>query len=303
MRKNAGLFDEQWDVVIIGAGMGGLICGTSLARRGKKVKIIEQHHQPGGYFTIFRRKGFTFDAAFHVMGECEEGGWFYNVLKTLDLQDRVDFCRVNWRILYPGGSIELPPGVDRVLQVLTEKFPEEREGLVRLFETMKSIRKELDQLPSPGPTIEKYKMVTFQHLLDEYLNDDTLKAILSGCWPYTGLPPSKVSAVFMSGLSMVYFFSQGPFYPKGGPKALVDSIVGLFKENGGELELNSMVEEIIVEGGRAIGVRTRSGKRIGARYVVSNADARQTFNRLISQEFLNPAFMEDLETSPLSAAL
>ncbi|NOY64254.1 MAG: NAD(P)-binding protein, partial [Nitrospirae bacterium] len=59
---------EEYDAIIIGAGIGGLVCGCYLAKAGMKVLICEQHHKPGGYCTSFKRKGFTFDAAAHCFG-------------------------------------------------------------------------------------------------------------------------------------------------------------------------------------------------------------------------------------------
>ncbi|MBI2560252.1 MAG: NAD(P)-binding protein, partial [Planctomycetes bacterium] len=55
--------EPSYDVIVIGAGIGGLVCGTFLTKASKKVLIIEQHHTPGGYCTSFKRKGFIFDSA------------------------------------------------------------------------------------------------------------------------------------------------------------------------------------------------------------------------------------------------
>ena len=62
-------FDEETDVVVIGAGIGGLTCGSYLAKHGKRVKVLEQHYVPGGCCTSFSRKGFQFDAGvLHLTG-------------------------------------------------------------------------------------------------------------------------------------------------------------------------------------------------------------------------------------------
>ncbi|MCX7794534.1 MAG: FAD-dependent oxidoreductase, partial [Thermodesulfovibrionales bacterium] len=60
--------DSKYDAIIIGAGIGGLVCGCYLAKAGMKVLICEQHSKPGGYCTSFKRHGFTFDAAAHAIG-------------------------------------------------------------------------------------------------------------------------------------------------------------------------------------------------------------------------------------------
>jgi phytoene dehydrogenase-like protein len=66
--------DSAYDAVIIGAGIGGLICANLLAREGLRVLLVEQHYMVGGYCSTFRRKGFTFDAATHfypLLGNAE----------------------------------------------------------------------------------------------------------------------------------------------------------------------------------------------------------------------------------------
>jgi len=57
--------EQTYDAVIVGAGIGGLICANLLAREGLSVLLVEQHYMVGGYCSTFRRKGFTFDAATH----------------------------------------------------------------------------------------------------------------------------------------------------------------------------------------------------------------------------------------------
>ena len=80
---------DTYDVAIIGAGIGGLVCGCYLAKAGMKVLIAEQHHKPGGYCTSFTRKGFTFDAAAHSFGSYRKEGNMYKVIQELDLMGRI----------------------------------------------------------------------------------------------------------------------------------------------------------------------------------------------------------------------
>ena len=64
---NKSEIKSKYDVIVLGAGIAGLICGTFLAKSGKKVLIIEQHSSPGGYCTSFRRKGFIFDGFLYIL--------------------------------------------------------------------------------------------------------------------------------------------------------------------------------------------------------------------------------------------
>ena len=84
-----------YDVIIIGAGISGLICGCYLAKAGLKVLIVEQHDKPGGYFTSFKRKGFSFDAAAHSFGNYREGGHVRKILTDLEADKLIEIRRYN----------------------------------------------------------------------------------------------------------------------------------------------------------------------------------------------------------------
>ena len=85
--------ENGYDVIIIGAGIGGLVCGCYLAKAGMKVLIAEQHYKPGGYCTSFKRKSFTFDAAAHSFGGYRYDGNMNEILRGLDLHKRITIKR------------------------------------------------------------------------------------------------------------------------------------------------------------------------------------------------------------------
>jgi len=85
----------KYDAIIIGAGMGGLVCGNLLDYKGYKVLIVEKNFVPGGYCTNFTRKGYTFDAAVHFFNGCEPGGMVFEILKKFDAEDCVEFIKLD----------------------------------------------------------------------------------------------------------------------------------------------------------------------------------------------------------------
>ncbi len=72
---------QSYDVVIIGGGISGLICGCFLAKKGVEVLLVEQHSKPGGYCSSFSRKQFIFDIGIHYFGGLRKGGSFRNILE------------------------------------------------------------------------------------------------------------------------------------------------------------------------------------------------------------------------------
>ncbi len=102
------------DVIIIGAGMAGLTCGCLLAQKGLKVLMIEKNQKVGGCCTSFEKDGFSFDLSVQSLGECQEGGRIWRILKQLNLLDQIHFYspRTGERISLSGseGESVLKPG-------------------------------------------------------------------------------------------------------------------------------------------------------------------------------------------------
>ena len=85
----------KYDVIIIGAGLGGLTCGALLAKSGLKTLIIEQHSIPGGYCTSFKRKGFIFDSAVHFTEGLSPGGRLHEILKDLGVEKEIEVYKLD----------------------------------------------------------------------------------------------------------------------------------------------------------------------------------------------------------------
>ena len=207
----------KYDVVIIGAGIGGLTCGALLAKSGFKTLIIEQHSIPGGYCTSFKRKGFIFDAAVHFTEGLGEGGRFHQILKDLGVEKEIEVYKIDplARFFFGDESFSVPADLNEYISMLSKKFPKEEKGISELFKTIKRLEEEAEKLPTPlhiwnvlfhplkYPLILKYYNKTFADMLADFIKDAKLGSIISAGWPYVGLPPSKVSALQMA-LLFVY---------------------------------------------------------------------------------------------------
>src|SRR5689334_19317952 len=84
---------DKYDVIIIGAGIGGLVCGCYLAKAGLKVLIIEKNANPGGYCNSFEVKGYKFDGCVHSLGNLSQDGKFYQILNELGVYTRLELER------------------------------------------------------------------------------------------------------------------------------------------------------------------------------------------------------------------
>lgn len=285
------------DVAIIGSGVGGLTCGALSARQGNKVMVFEQHTSPGGYASSFVRKGFVFDAAVHFAFECHEGGIIRQIIHLLSPEDELKFHRIDplCKVIFPGKSLEISADLSIYIEHLAHMFPEEKRGISDLFHTLEALYSAVRGQKFSSPLVEKYREKTFQELLEEFILDKELQAIVSAIWCYIATPPFMAAAIPMSMLIMNLFF-QGAYYPDGGFQTLVNLLVKGLKHHGGQILLGTGVKKIIIEDGQAVGLTTHKGDLIKSRYVVSNADARRTFFDMVGEDLLPKEFGAELRT-------
>lgn len=278
---------DKYDVVIIGAGIGGLVCGCFLAKAGMKVLIAEQHYKPGGYCTSFKRKGFTFDAAAHSFGGFSYG-YLGKIFKELGLDKKIKIIRFepSDSIITPDYKVSFWNELDKTIKDFQSAFPEESNNIKNFFYFLFN--------PEPSFFARK-RSWTFKNLLDSYFNNDKLKATLSlSLLGNGGLPPSLISA-FIGVKIFKEFLLDGGYYPDGSMQTLPDALAEIFKEHGGDLRLSCLVKKIKIKNNIVTGVILENGNFITSKYIVSNCDARQTFLKLLGKNVLNKEFLNKLD--------
>lgn len=283
---------DKYDVVIVGAGIGGLVCGCYLAKENIRVLIVEHHDKPGGYCTSFRRKGYTFDAAVHYLGSCRENdGIIYSILQDLSLLDKINLLRNDpcERIVTPNETVCIRKDHEDTREELKQFFPGEKGNIDRFFNFILS-----EELLS---VIAKTRFISFETLLNKFFNAPKLKTILSVPIGNLGIAPSKASALASVFLYREYILDGG-YYPEGGIQTFPDLLASRFREYGGELLFSHDVSDIIVENRKIRGVKIRGGDVIRTGIVVSNADASNTFEKMISCECEENEKVKKLEMSP-----
>lgn len=270
----------EYDAVIVGAGIGGLICSAFLARAGRSVLVVEQHSIPGGYCTSFKRKGFIFDSAVHHIGGCGRWSVVGRCFRELDID--LNFSRLDPmdNLIFPSGSIEIPADIETYKENLQKAFPDEMENIAAFFREFIKLYWSVINNKAASPLISKYRDITYKEALDGFFDDPRLKSILAGQWGYLGSLPEDVSSIGMCQM-MINYLKDGAYYPIGGTQEFTNAVLKRFVDLGGDVLLSSRVEKILVEGTKVIGIGLADNKEIKADVVVSNVDARQTFNKLL----------------------
>jgi len=306
--------EDEYDVIIVGSGIGGLVCGALLSKRGYKTLILEQHYLVGGYCTSFSRSGFTFNVGVSDVSGLWERGPITRLLRELGLEPEELFVRNRMRYVFRGKAIDAG-SLDEFVEKLSEMFPSEEENIRRFLEDAKMAyeecymeanvygtplpaelivkvfgSKKLLNYPKEHPHFYDWMNKTFREKLDEYFGDEDLKALLCALIGYVGADPGEVPA--SSALTAVIsYYIHGGYFPRGGARNFAETLRKFIEDHGGRVLLGCRVNEILVGDGRVRGVRA-SGKVFRAPIVVANANAKTTFLELIGERHLDKEFIE-----------
>lgn len=268
-----------YDAIIIGAGISGLVCASYLAKSGMKVLVVEQHDKPGGYCTSFKRHGFTFDAAAHVLGDCRKGGNFRRILAELGIDKLVKISRVDPSdtIITPRFKLTFMNDVKETIDNLVNIFPQERDNIVKYYAYYNKMAS-----TNPFETV-KLKDQTFYSFLRSYFTDENLINTISyPVFGYGGLPPSLMQA--FTGVKIFNeFLIDGGYYPDGCIQNLPNAFEHIIKENRGTILYRRLVEKILCKNNSAVGVKLKNGESYISKYVVSACDISQTFKTFLAE--------------------
>lgn len=296
--------ESHYDAIVIGAGIGGLICSNLLAAAGMKTLMVEQHYVAGGYCSSFSRKNFKFDAASH----------FYPLLGnsnsiTGKLLDRLG-VETEWAKMDPvdhfhfpdGSHYSVPADFDKYFDDLQQMFPQEQEALKGFFAEVRALNLMGLLAYFHGKDIERLKRHEGRSLddaLTQHFSDEKLKLLLTADCPHWGSPPKRISYVFDSMLRLSYFL--GNYYPKGGSQRFSDDLGLAFERCGGTAVLRAQAKRILIENDKVTGLEMELGAnskrrtvRVNSPIVVSNADLLQTSEHLLGEERVGREYLDSL---------
>ncbi|HTF99760.1 MAG TPA: NAD(P)/FAD-dependent oxidoreductase [Nitrospirota bacterium] len=267
---------DNYDSIIIGAGLAGLVCGSYLAKAGMKVLLIERHDKPGGYFTSFKRKGFLFDAAAHSFGNYREGGLVRSIFSDLDINSLIAIRRADPSDIFitPDFTVAFKNDTAATITALADIFPDEKSNLKSFFDFLTAAN---------HIELVKLKKKTFKSLLQSYFHDSKLINTLGlPVLGNGGLPPSLMHA-FNGTKVFTESMIDGGYYPEGGVQNLSNALVQIIRQNGGSILYKKEVRHIMVQNCSACGVRLNNNEYFLATHVISACDSVQTVTRFLDK--------------------
>ncbi len=315
------LDQDHFDVVVVGAGIGGLTAAATLATRGKSVLVLDMHYALGGCATVFHRKGkaYEFDVGLHYIGDCGEHGLIPRILKGAGIDyDAINFLEQDPEgfdtLCFPDFTFGIPRGFDRFKDKLLAEFPNETKGINRYFKYLQQVWDFMGIHANPisalwvlprSLLLARYANATVEEFLDTCTRDPKLRAILTGQLGVYHQPPSRASMAGHAGVTN--HFLQGSFYPSGGGQVFSDKLGESVERHGGKILLRSKVTKILVENGRVRGVEFENkklGKRtVTADYVIANSDLKKTLLELVGPEHLSKKTLSKTAAYEMSPAM
>lgn len=315
---------NEFDVIIIGSGIGGLSCAAMLSKWGYRTLVLEHDSLVGGYCRSFERDGFVFGIGGTEMTGLWEDGPVNIFLKELGLK-KEDFFVLN-SYTYKLGEIETKPygGVQDILDQLSTLFTDEVENLVAFFDDAQKAYDEWyrdtkvygttlppelivkvvgengfrEQLKNK-PHYYDWSVKSWKQKLDEFFVSEDLKELLDFWLNYTSIEPERTPPEVP--LRSFGDFRNGNFHPKGGLQKLADTIKEFIENHGGRVLLDHKVSKILMDKDQVTGV-IAEGKIFRSAVVASNADIKSTLLNLVDPSSLDDDFVASIEALKIKRA-
>jgi len=322
---------QEYDVVIIGAGHNGLVCAAYLLKAGYSVLLLEKRSVPGGAATTEEclpkeAPGFKFNLCaidhefIHLGPVVEELELKKYGLEYLEC-DPVVFCpHPDGKYFLAHKSLEKTCAeIARYSERDAKKYAEFTDYWQRAIGAMipmfnappKSIidivgnyditkLKDLfSVIGSPNKSLDfvRTMLTSAEDLLNEWFDSEFVKAPLARLASELGAPPSQ-KTIGIGAIMMAMRHNPGMARPRGGTGALVQALVNLVTSKGGEILTDQHVEKVLIDDGKAVGVRVAGGTEYRAKYgVISNIDAKRLFLQMTEKSDVDAADPDKIEAS------
>jgi len=279
----------KYDIVIIGAGLGGLLCGAVLSKEGLKLCILEKNEQIGGSLQTFRRDGLSLDTGIHYIGSLDRGQTLFQIFNYLGIMDRLELTKMEESgfdmILFKDDEAQYPHGMgyDNFIKLLTGKFPNEKLAITRYCEEIKNV---CASVPLYNLSLEdRYDDIDLlsksaKTVIESFTLNEKLRAVLAGSnMLYAG--DAERTPWYVHALIVNSYIESSWRCTKGGDQ-LAKILAREIKANGGSIYTKTAVKTIKEENGEATYIELEGGERIFGKKFISNIHPSVTLDMLDS---------------------
>lgn len=306
---------ESFDVVVIGAGGGGLSAAAKLSRNGLSVALLEQGYRVGGCMGMIRRGDYSMEIGLHALDALDPpDGMNRKTFEDIGILDKITPVKLDpmYVAAFPGLEVVVPADVEAYRERLRQTFPAEAANIDRLWKDLAdydlvfnainnltqsfSLDDLLTVISHAGVALRllELKDQTLSEMLAEYTSSEQLVAVWTQLALFLGVEPNRLSALMFTVMWNNYH-RHGYYYFEGGSGAVADAMAEVVLENGGTIRLGARAVKIDIEDGRATRVRTADDGCFDARYVVSNANAPETIKGMVGAEHFPADYVSRLD--------
>ena len=292
------------DAIVIGSGIGALTTAGLLAGvAGARVLVLEKHCTPGGLTHSFRRMGASWDVGLHYVGDMHPGS------RPRQLFDYLTGGALTWnrmpsgydRFVLPGHGLDvtIPSILEEYQRLLISLFPHEKRAIRRYradvqraysYMSLGYVREMVPERVAPAVRLAQralagHALELTQHYMERRFRDPALRALLTTHWGDYGVEPTR--SAFVAHAMIVCHYMDGAWFPRGGSGQIARMIEERIRATGGEIRLCQDVDDILIDNGRAVGVRVTDRRSVPVSYeerapiVISGVGARETYTRLL----------------------
>lgn len=293
----------EFDAIIIGSGIGGLVTATQLAAKKAKVLVLESYIIPGGSSGYFERSGYHFDVgASMIFGFGDRGttNLLTRALAAVDMKVETipDPVQVHYH-LPENLELKVHQDYEKFLQELISKFPQEAVGIRKFYgecwkvfnclnsmellslEELGYLTKVFFKNPLACLGLARYLPQNVGDLARQYIRDPKLLQFIDmECYIWSVVPADQTPMI-NAGMVFADRHYGGINYPKGGVGTIAQKLVEGLEKVGGKIQYKAKVAKIILEGNQAVGVKLASGQEYRAKRIISNATRWDTFEKLL----------------------
>ncbi|MFA5065666.1 MAG: NAD(P)/FAD-dependent oxidoreductase [Dehalococcoidia bacterium] len=294
---------SDYNVIVIGAGIGGLAVSGLMAKQGRKVLLLEQSERVGGCCSTFEREGYHFDLGASLIEDIQVMDWCFQRLGTTIAQE-VELIppHLIFSIIFKDGSrMRYPKSIEESAQEIAKIAPEDVKGWYDFCKYMKTFNDaavegffvkpantlgDVVRMFQQTPVMLKYMPLfngNYQSVLNKFFKSEKIRESLSYQCFYAGLPPELLPGLYAV---IPYSEHEGIYYSRGGMVAIPAAFRRVGEKLGMTTRLNTLVKKVMVKDRRAMGVVLADGSEITADLVISDINAKKLYLDLIGEEHL-----------------
>lgn len=304
------MHQDEYDIVIIGSGMGGLACGYILAKEGFNVCILEKNQQFGGGLQTFKLDNTIFDTGVHYVGGLDEGQSLHQYFKYFDIMDKLKVKRLDSdgfeQISFDQEEKVFKYGLgrDNFVEILAQDFPKERNNLKSYVDKMYDIGSNYPfynlRDKSYNQTMDfRFMDQSIYDFIDNHFNDELLKKVIGGNnLLYAG---NKNTSTLYEHALITNAYIESSYRFVDGAGQVATKMVRNLRKLGATVKRYQNVQKIYVENNEAKCVELQNGRKIYAKKVISNLHPVNTM-KMLEGANVKKAFLNRLNAIPNSSS-